>query len=92
MCSDVGKGDFLKKVKPICMQIVFGTSKTFLKLVSFFPFSKVFTCFAGAVSLRLGHAAALICHRHIIHYRVAALLPGGRALLLSLFSKVFEDR
>ncbi len=29
----------------------------------------------GPVSLRLGHGAALICHRHIIHYRAAASLP-----------------
>ena len=27
------------------------------------------------VSLRLGHAAALTCHRHVIHYRSAASLP-----------------
>ena len=26
-------------------------------------------------SLRLGHGAALICHRHIIHYRAATSLP-----------------
>ena len=26
---------------------------------------------ADSLSLRLGHGAALICHRHIIHYRAA---------------------
>ena len=26
-------------------------------------------------SLRLGHAAALTCPRHVIHYRAAASLP-----------------
>ena len=31
---------------------------------------------AASVSLRLGHGAALTCHRHVIHYRVAASLPG----------------
>ncbi len=31
---------------------------------------------AANVSLRLGHGAALTCHRHVIHYRVAASLPG----------------
>ena len=30
---------------------------------------------AGLFSLRLGHGAALICHRHIIHYRTATSLP-----------------
>ena len=30
---------------------------------------------AGLFSLRLGHGAALTCHRHVIHYRSAALLP-----------------
>ena len=28
-----------------------------------------------SVSLRLGHGAALTCHRHVIHYRAAASLP-----------------
>ena len=28
-----------------------------------------------SLSLRLGHGAALICHRHIIHYRAATSLP-----------------
>ena len=32
-----------------------------------------------AVSLRLGHAAALTCHRHVIHSRGAASLPQGEA-------------
>ena len=27
------------------------------------------------ISLRLGHLAALTCHRHVIHYREAASLP-----------------
>ena len=31
--------------------------------------------FADSVSLRLGHGAALTCHRHVIHYRAAASLP-----------------
>ncbi len=35
--------------------------------------------FAPAVSLRLGHAAALTCPRQVIHYRGAALLPQGEA-------------
>ena len=30
---------------------------------------------AASVSLRLGHGAALTCHRHVIHYRAAAALP-----------------
>ena len=30
---------------------------------------------AASVSLRLGHGAALTCHRHVIHYRAAASLP-----------------
>ena len=29
----------------------------------------------ASVSLRLGHGAALTCHRHVIHYRAAASLP-----------------
>ena len=29
----------------------------------------------ATVSLRLGHGAALTCHRHVIHYRAAASLP-----------------
>ena len=33
--------------------------------------------FAPAVSLRLGHAAALTCPRQVIHYRGAASLPRG---------------
>ena len=32
-------------------------------------------CFADTVSLRLGHGAALVCHRHTIHSRDAASLP-----------------
>ena len=31
--------------------------------------------FAASVSLRLGHGAALTCHRHVIHSRAAASLP-----------------
>ena len=34
------------------------------------------------VSLRLGHAAALTCHRHVIHYRGAASLPKGEGSFL----------
>ena len=30
---------------------------------------------ADSLSLWLGHGAALICHRHIIHYRAATSLP-----------------
>ena len=33
-------------------------------------------------SLRLGHGAALICHRHIIHYRAATSLPLTQGSLL----------
>ena len=29
----------------------------------------------ASVSLRLGHGAALTCHRHVTHYRAAASLP-----------------
>ena len=29
----------------------------------------------ATVSLRLGHGAALTCHRHVIHYRAAVALP-----------------
>ena len=32
------------------------------------------TC-GDSVSLRLGHGAALACHRHAIHSRAAASLP-----------------
>ena len=37
---------------------------------------------ADSVSLRLGHGAALTCHRHVIHYRAAASLPkrGAKAI------------
>ena len=34
---------------------------------------------ADSVSLRLGHGAALTCHRHVIHYRAAASLPSRGA-------------
>ena len=34
---------------------------------------------AASVSLRLGHGAALTCHRHVIHYRAAASLPNRSA-------------
>ena len=34
---------------------------------------------AASVSLRLGHGAALTCHRHVIHYRAAASLPNRGA-------------
>ena len=34
--------------------------------------------FACQFSLRLGHLAALTCHRHVIHYREAASLPSER--------------
>ena len=37
----------------------------------------------ATVSLRLGHGAALTCHRHVIHYRAAAALPLKLPLLLS---------
>ena len=39
---------------------------------------------ADSVSLRLGHGAALTCHRHVIHYRAAASLPkrGAKTSLL----------
>ena len=30
---------------------------------------------AGLFSLRLGHGAALTCHRHVIHSRADAALP-----------------
>ena len=30
---------------------------------------------AGLFSLRLGHGAALTCHRHVIHYRADTSLP-----------------
>ena len=43
--------------------------------------------FVGDVSLRLGHATALICHRHIIHYRVAASLPGRSVLSIMYISR-----
>ena len=42
-----------------------------LQMASF----SLITRFAGAVSLRLGHAAALTCPRHVIHLRGAASLP-----------------
>ena len=37
---------------------------------------------ADSLSLRLGHGAALICHRHIIHYRAATSLPLAQGSLL----------
>ena len=37
---------------------------------------------ADSLSLRLGHGAALICHRHIIHYRAATSLPLTQGSLL----------
>ena len=37
-------------------------------------------------SLRLGHAAALTCPRHVIHYRAAASLP----LVLPCYSIFFH--
>ena len=37
---------------------------------------------ADSLSLRLGHGAALICHRHIIHYRAATSLPLTQGRLL----------
>ena len=40
------------------------------------------TRYAGAVSLRLGHIAALTVHRTVIHYRDAASLPQGEASCL----------
>ena len=39
-------------------------------------------------SLRLGHAAALTCPRHVIHYRVAASLP----LVLPCYSIISTKR
>ena len=42
--------------------------------------------FGASVSLRLGHAAALTCPRHVIHSRGVASLPqGGRLLVLQHF-------
>ena len=38
---------------------------------------------AASLSLRLGHGAALICHRHIIHYRAATSLPLAQGSLLA---------
>ena len=39
-------------------------------------FAGLIRCLQGEViSLRLGHAAALICHRYMIDYRGAATLP-----------------
>ena len=39
-------------------------------------FGGLIQCLQGeVVSLRLGHAAALICHRNIFYYRGAATLP-----------------
>ena len=35
--------------------------------------------YGASVSLRLGHARALMCHRHIIHSPRAASLPPGRS-------------
>jgi hypothetical protein len=37
--------------------------------------SAVYCILGGPASLRLGHGAALICHRHIIHSCAAASLP-----------------
>ena len=43
------------------------------------------------LSLRLGHGAALTCHRHVIHYRTAATLPSrGRLygqIIIDIFGK-----
>ena len=45
-----------------------------MKLLSFTVNPSV-SLAADSLSLRLGHGAALICHRHIIHYRAATSLP-----------------
>ena len=43
------------------------------------------------VSPRLGHAAALTCPRHVIHYRVAASLPSrGKAFEESVWCEKLE--
>ena len=45
-------------------------------------------------SLRLGHGAALTCHRHVIHYRAAAALPLKlpRCSLIRALLHMFFDR
>ena len=45
---------------------------------------------ATAVSLRLGHAAALTCHRHVIHSRGAASLPRRGKPLDALSARRFS--
>ena len=40
------------------------------------------TAKAVPVSLRLGHATALTCHRQVIHSRGDASLPSGRGTIL----------
>ena len=49
---------------------------------------------ADSVSLRLGHGAALTCHRHVIHYRAAAALPLKlpRCSLIRALLHMFFDR
>ena len=49
---------------------------------------------AGLFSLRLGHGAALTCHRHVIHYRAAAALPLKlpRCSLIRALLHMFFDR
>ena len=37
------------------------------------------------ISLRLGHLAALTCHRHVIHYREAASLPFSQGSLSAAY-------
>ena len=48
----------------------------------------------ATVSLRLGHGAALTCHRHVIHYRAAAALPLKlpRCSLIRALLHMFFDR
>ena len=44
--------------------------------------------------MRLGHGAALTCHRHVIHYRAAAALPLKlpRCSLIRALLHMFFDR
>ena len=54
------------------------------KVIDIKTFGRRFIVFEVSLfSLRLGHGAALTCHRHVIHYRAAAALPLKLPLLLS---------
>jgi len=74
--------DFFDKLHPPSILII---SKCCFapKVIDIKTFGRRFIVFEVSLfSLRLGHGAALTCHRHVIHYRAAAALPLKLPLLL----------